>query len=195
MTAPSARRLAHGILGATALLWLVALILTTIDRPAEAVWIALLVVPLSIYATLGALLARSHPQNPIGWLFSGVGLTLVLWVWGLACALTGLRGEPGLSDVPGAALAAWTGVICGTAILPIAFPTFLLIVPDGRPRSRRWFEVRDDGRGFDLRATGYGTGLQGMADRLSALGGQVSVESEPGSGTSVRGWLPARTAS
>jgi signal transduction histidine kinase len=138
MTATSARRLAHGVWAATAVLWLVALILTVIDRPAEAVGIALLVVPLSIYATLGALLARSHPQNPIGWLFSGVGLTLSLWVWGLAYAQAGLRGDPGLSDLPGAALAAWIGVICGTALLPLGLPTFLLLFPDGRLRSRRW---------------------------------------------------------
>jgi signal transduction histidine kinase len=138
MTASSARRLAHGIWAATAMFWLVALVLTVIDRPAEAVWIALLVVPLSIYATLGALLARSHPQNPIGWLFSGVGLTLALWVWGLAYAQAGLRGGPGLGDLPGAALAAWLGVICSTALLPVALPTFLLVFPDGRLRSRRW---------------------------------------------------------
>jgi signal transduction histidine kinase len=52
------------------------------------------------------------------------------------------------------------------------------------------FEVRDDGRGFDLKATRYGTGLQGMADRLAALDGAVDVESEPGHGTTVRGRLP-----
>ncbi len=43
------------------------------------------------------------------------------------------------------------------------------------------FAVRDDGRGFDPRATGYGTGLQGIADRLGALDGRLEVTSEPGS--------------
>ena len=51
------------------------------------------------------------------------------------------------------------------------------------------FEVVDDGRGFDAGAIGYGTGLQGMADRLEALGGDLSVESAPGTGTSVVGRL------
>ena len=37
------------------------------------------------------------------------------------------------------------------------------------------FEVSDDGRGFDPASTGYGTGLQGMADRLAALEGTLSV--------------------
>jgi signal transduction histidine kinase len=52
------------------------------------------------------------------------------------------------------------------------------------------FEVRDDGRGFDPDATGYGTGLQGMADRLDAIGGTLDVESAPGTGTTVRGHVP-----
>jgi signal transduction histidine kinase len=54
------------------------------------------------------------------------------------------------------------------------------------------FTVEDDGRGFDPSATGYGTGLQGMADRLAALNGDVTVASAPGSGTTVTGWVPAR---
>ena len=53
------------------------------------------------------------------------------------------------------------------------------------------FEVTDDGRGFDATKTSYGTGLQGMADRLSALGGELEVRSTPGRGTTVSGRLPA----
>ena len=52
------------------------------------------------------------------------------------------------------------------------------------------FEVHDDGRGFDPAVTSYGTGLQGIADRLDAIGGTVQVDSEPGGGTTVRGTLP-----
>jgi signal transduction histidine kinase len=54
------------------------------------------------------------------------------------------------------------------------------------------FEIRDDGRGFDAGVTGYGTGLQGMADRLDALGGALRVESAPERGTAVIGRVPAR---
>ena len=57
---------------------------------------------------------------------------------------------------------------------------------DGRLR----FEVTDDGRGFDATATSYGTGLQGIADRLSALGGELRIRSSPGAGTTVTGDLP-----
>jgi signal transduction histidine kinase len=54
------------------------------------------------------------------------------------------------------------------------------------------FEVTDGGRGFDTSTTSYGTGLQGMADRLSALGGELEVRSGPGQGTTVMGRLPVR---
>jgi signal transduction histidine kinase len=53
------------------------------------------------------------------------------------------------------------------------------------------FTVRDDGRGFDPRATAGGTGLQGMTDRLEAVGGSLLVESAVGSGTTVIGTVPA----
>jgi len=53
------------------------------------------------------------------------------------------------------------------------------------------FLVVDDGRGFDPSATAYGTGLQGIADRLAALGGELGVTSEPGTGTTITGRVPS----
>jgi len=53
------------------------------------------------------------------------------------------------------------------------------------------FSVTDDGAGFDAGSAGYGTGLQGMADRLAALGGDLQVRSRPGHGTTVTGRLPS----
>ena len=52
------------------------------------------------------------------------------------------------------------------------------------------FEVSDDGAGFDLDRTSYGTGLRGMADRVEAIGGMLEIRSTPGSGTSVAGRIP-----
>ena len=52
------------------------------------------------------------------------------------------------------------------------------------------FTVTDDGAGFDTAATRHGTGLQGMADRLAALGGALHVRSQPGRGTTLTGQLP-----
>jgi signal transduction histidine kinase len=54
------------------------------------------------------------------------------------------------------------------------------------------FEVADDGAGFDPASRGYGTGLQGMADRLHAHGGSLVVRSSPGAGTTILGRLPCR---
>jgi signal transduction histidine kinase len=56
------------------------------------------------------------------------------------------------------------------------------------------FEVTDDGRGFDPASIGYGTGLQGMADRLDALGGSLDVRSAPEQGTTVVGRVPEHQA-
>lgn len=53
------------------------------------------------------------------------------------------------------------------------------------------FTVTDDGNGFDTAAAREGTGLQGMADRLAALGGTFLVRSQPGHGTTLTGRLPA----
>ncbi len=52
------------------------------------------------------------------------------------------------------------------------------------------FEVADDGRGFDPSRRHRGTGLQGIADRLDALGGTLEIVSAPGAGTKLRGSVP-----
>ena len=66
--------------------------------------------------------------------------------------------------------------------------TARITLSDGSGELR--FEIRDDGRGFDPSGTSYGTGLQGIADRLAALGGELVVTSAPGDGTAVAGRLP-----
>jgi signal transduction histidine kinase len=53
------------------------------------------------------------------------------------------------------------------------------------------FEVRDDGPGFSLDGV-QGRGLRNMRDRIEAIGGQLTVGSEPGSGTRVTGCAPLR---
>jgi signal transduction histidine kinase len=49
-------------------------------------------------------------------------------------------------------------------------------------------DVADDGIGGA--ATGRGSGLRGLADRVEALGGRLTVSSPPGRGTTVRAEIP-----
>jgi signal transduction histidine kinase len=65
------------------------------------------------------------------------------------------------------------------------------IVRLARANGHLEFEVRDDGSGFDASDTFYGTGLQGMSDRLDAIEGELTVTSGQGDGTTVRGSVPA----
>jgi signal transduction histidine kinase len=63
-----------------------------------------------------------------------------------------------------------------------------LSAPDG------WAEltVTDDGVGGAR--TGAGSGLRGLADRIDALGGELTVVSDAGSGTTVRARVPTADA-
>ena len=51
--------------------------------------------------------------------------------------------------------------------------------------------VHDDGAGFDPAVASAGAGLSNMRDRLDAVGGQVSVESRPGDGTTMTATVAA----
>ena len=67
-----------------------------------------------------------------------------------------------------------------------AAATVRLSQSDGHLR----FEVADDGVGYDAGSIGPSAGLQNMADRVGALGGELHIESQPGAGTTVRGSVP-----
>ncbi len=50
--------------------------------------------------------------------------------------------------------------------------------------------LRDNGRGFDLSQTSTGFGLQGMRERAQAIGGQMTVNSQPEKGCEIRLTIP-----
>ncbi|MDP9301024.1 MAG: sensor histidine kinase [Actinomycetota bacterium] len=52
------------------------------------------------------------------------------------------------------------------------------------------FVIADDGRGFDPTTVGSGGGLEGVADRLAAIGGTFVLRSAPGAGTTISGTVP-----
>jgi signal transduction histidine kinase len=56
--------------------------------------------------------------------------------------------------------------------------------------NRLAFSVRDDGVGFDLATAPRGSGVQGMVDRIEAVGGKLEIVTAPGRGTHVAGAIP-----
>ena len=54
------------------------------------------------------------------------------------------------------------------------------------------FNVADDGAGFDPNAVVAGLGMANMQDRLTAIGGRLTIESAPGAGTRLAGTIPLR---
>jgi signal transduction histidine kinase len=54
--------------------------------------------------------------------------------------------------------------------------------------------VRDDGGGFDTSARREGFGLVGMRERVILVGGDLSVKSQPGTGSTIAARIPAEHA-
>ena len=55
-------------------------------------------------------------------------------------------------------------------------------------------EVADDGRGFAFDEAERGLGIAGMRERALLVGGELTIESRPGEGTTVRLTLPGESA-
>lgn len=55
-------------------------------------------------------------------------------------------------------------------------------------------EVKDDGKGFDVKRRGEGVGLAGIRERVSLAGGTLTIESSPNGGTRVYAELPVEGA-
>lgn len=67
-----------------------------------------------------------------------------------------------------------------------ARPASVRISLEGRG-DELFFQVEDDGQGFDLAAAAGGAGLQGMRDRVDVVGGRLEIVSSLEGGTTVRG--------
>ena len=93
------------------------------------------------YAVAGTILASRRPANPVGWFLLTIGL---------ATGLRGLAGEyaryalagPHHPGHPGGVWAAWYVGWSLILLFPAGQLTFLLLLfPDGRPLTRRWWAV------------------------------------------------------
>jgi signal transduction histidine kinase len=57
---------------------------------------------------------------------------------------------------------------------------------------RLCLELADDGAGFEVTTAAEGHGFVNMRDRLGAIGGELTIDSSLGQGTTVRASIPAR---
>ena len=88
------------------------------------------------YALVGALVAARQPRNPIGWIFSAVGVFAGLTLLSSRFEMVVQSGQVSLPvrDIVGwLSLWVWMPV----TILPLTF--VLLLFPDGRLPSARWW--------------------------------------------------------
>jgi len=71
-------------------------------------------------------------------------------------------------------------------IVKYASATEVIIDAELREQSLN-IRIQDNGKGFDLASNANaGNGLGNMKKRMADVGGTLSIESEPGSGTAVR---------
>jgi signal transduction histidine kinase len=59
-----------------------------------------------------------------------------------------------------------------------------------RTSSGALLEVDDDGSGFDMASPRSGMGLRNLEERVRGMGGDLSIQSRPGDGTTIRAMLP-----
>jgi hypothetical protein len=108
------------------------------DPATHIVNLAVAILFVATFPTVGAMIASRRPHNPIGWIFCGMSLLLIVAMFSGSYAEYSLVVAPG--SLPWATSAAWVGNwIWPVALVPIGF--FLLLFPDGRLPSRRWVIV------------------------------------------------------
>jgi len=91
------------------------------------------------FPIVGALIARRHPGNAIGWLFCAVGLLWTLSFILAAYSSYGLKAHPGA--LPGAVTANWFQSWAFFPNLGLVLIYVPLLFPDGRLPARRWQAV------------------------------------------------------
>jgi len=87
---------------------------------------------------LGGVIASHRPENPYGWLWCAIGLSLGVTFLAVGYGAYTLVVEPGA--LPGGVAAAWVSSVTTYAVLGL-LPFVFLLFPDGRLPSGRWRPV------------------------------------------------------
>src|SRR5437588_2349047 len=131
------RTIAWPLWGMALMLVVAALVLTVLNgsamHPVDHGVIALLGLIAMVYVSIGGLIGRSRPQNPIGWLLSSNGVLMGLVIVADQYGFRGLVAAPG--SLPAVKVVASLGsggqnFVVGTLLIVV------LLFPDGRPPSR-----------------------------------------------------------
>jgi hypothetical protein len=91
------------------------------------------------FPVVGWVVASRRPDNAMGWVFLGVGLSQALETFVGEYATVGLIVAPG--SLPAADLMAWVGVWAWAPGFTLLLSATVLLFPDGHPPTPRWRSV------------------------------------------------------
>jgi hypothetical protein len=141
MTRPAAARLAWVACGCALALLFAALAFVVLNRSTagttgNSVGDTMFSIALLTFPTVGALVAARRPENPIGWIFVGLGLSFAINAFAGEYAVYALLTDPG--SLPAGETMAWVQDWLFMAPLLLSGTLVLLLFPDGRLLSPRW---------------------------------------------------------
>jgi hypothetical protein len=89
--------------------------------------------------SLGILVSNRRPGNPVGWIITGAGISLVMSGFAESYGVYALFTAPG--SLPGGEVMAWISTWIGIPSLCAAPALLFLLFPDGHLIGRRWLIV------------------------------------------------------
>ena len=144
MNTRMAARVAWSIWGMSLLLWLASFALRSFGNVGGGVERALTTIGFVALATAGALVASRRPESPFGWLTSTYGF--LVGCEGVAVGYAIVAASPAVDGRLGTGTLA---AVVGVWIAPVAnglMTLGLLLVPNGRLPSARWWPTRGGAR-------------------------------------------------
>ncbi|HET9495500.1 MAG TPA: hypothetical protein VFR15_14810, partial [Chloroflexia bacterium] len=122
-----------------------ALLLYSVNSPADLVSQLLITPAFLSFPTVGALIVSNRPDHPIGWIFLAVGLICV-GIFGEQYAVYSMMTYPG--SLPGGLLVGAIGAVASGVGFYLPFTFLLLLFPDGHLPSPRWRPIAWFAAGF-----------------------------------------------